>query len=66
MARILRIELVGTLYNIIDWDIGRMMIFHSQKDWSRFLAFQEQVSFQRFTGISLSPLRLNGFLCVPL
>jgi hypothetical protein len=66
MAIILRIELEGSLYHIIDWGIGRMMIFHSQKDGSRFLAFQERVSFQRFTGISLSPPRLNVFLCVPL
>ncbi|MDF1527125.1 MAG: transposase [bacterium] len=43
MARSLRIEFEGALYHIINRGVGRMTIFHSEKDWMKFLVFQERV-----------------------
>jgi len=43
MARALRIEFEGALYHTINRGVGRMMIFHNDKDWLKFLSFQERV-----------------------
>ena len=43
MARALRIEFEGALYHTINRGVGRMTIFHNDKDWLKFLSFQERV-----------------------
>ena len=43
MARALRIEFEGALYHTINRGVGRMTIFHNDKDWQKFLSFQERV-----------------------
>ncbi len=43
MARALRIEFRGALYHIINRGVGQMMIYHNDKDWKKFLGFQERV-----------------------
>ena len=43
MARPLRIQYPGAMYHIISRGIGRMTIFHNEKDWKKFTHFMERV-----------------------
>jgi putative transposase len=43
MARPLRIQYPGAMYHIISRGIGRMTIFHNEKDWKKFIQFMERV-----------------------
>ena len=43
MARPLRIQYPGATYHIISRGIARMTIFHTEKDWSKFIGFMERV-----------------------
>jgi putative transposase len=43
MARALRVEFEGALYHVINRGVDRMTIFHSEKDWVKFLVFQARV-----------------------
>ena len=40
MARPLRIQYPGAMYHIISRGIGRMTIFHNEKDWKKFIQFR--------------------------
>jgi len=43
MARPLRIQYPGAMYHIISRGIGRMTIFHNEKDWTKFISFMARV-----------------------
>ena len=43
MARPLRIQYPNAMYHIISRGIGRMTIFHNEKDFSKFIQFMERV-----------------------
>lgn len=43
MARPLRIQYPGAMYHIISRGVGRMTIFHNEKDWIKFISFMERV-----------------------
>lgn len=43
MTRPLRIQYPGAMYHIISRGIGRMTIFHNEKDWKKFIQFMERV-----------------------
>ena len=44
MARPLRIQYPGAMYHIISRGNGRMTIYHSEKDWKKFIRFMERVT----------------------
>ncbi len=43
MARPLRIQYPNAMYHIISRGIGRMTIFHNEKDWNKFIQFMKRV-----------------------
>ena len=43
MARPLRIQFPDAMYHIMSRGIGRMTIFHNEKDWFKFMQFMERV-----------------------
>ena len=43
MTRPLRIQYPGAMYHIISRGIGKMTIFHNNKDWKKFIHFMERV-----------------------
>ena len=43
MARPLRIQYPNAMYHIISRSIGRMTIFHNEKDWKKFIQFLDRV-----------------------
>ncbi len=43
MARPLRIQYPNAMYHIISRGIGKMTIFHNDKDWKKFIHFMERV-----------------------
>ncbi len=43
MTRPLRIQYPGAMYHIISRGIGKMTIFHNEKDWKKFIQFMDRV-----------------------